>query len=152
MNNFESKELGRTFPRIFIVNKASTNPNDASNINSDSEQPAQVESKRSVINTMSSANIENSRAVSLAELFTNPSNYNGKKITVTGKVVKFNSNIMGQNWIHIVNDKSNYDLTIITNDVANLDDNVTFEGLITLNKDFGEGYKYAIIMEEGVIK
>jgi hypothetical protein len=59
---------------------------------------------------------------------------------------------MERNWIHIVNDKGNYDLTITTNDVVNLDDNVTFEGVITLNKDFGAGYKYAIIMEEGLLK
>jgi uncharacterized membrane protein YcgQ (UPF0703/DUF1980 family) len=116
------------------------------------QQPAQTEPQRSVSNTTPSANIESIGAVSLADLFTNPSNYNGKKITVTGKVVKFSPNIMARNWIHIVNDKGNYDLTITTTDIVNLDDNVTFEGVITLNKDFGAGYKYAIIMEEGLLK
>ena len=33
-----------------------------------------------------------------------------------------------------------------------IDDNVKFDGVITLNKDFGAGYKYAVIMEEGVLK
>ena len=150
MVDFKSKELDRTFSKLLLVQVISDGKTDMPI--RQMQQPAQIEPQRSANNTMSSANIESSGAVSLADLFTNASNYNGKKITVTGKVVKFSPNIMERNWIHIVNDKGNYDLTITTNDVVNLDDNVTFEGVITLNKDFGAGYKYAIIMEEGVLK
>jgi hypothetical protein len=54
---------------------------------------------------------------------------------------------MGKNWVHI-RDKSGKDLTITTNSVVNVSDAVAFKGKITLDKDFGAGYKYDVIMEE----
>ena len=36
-------------------------------------------------------------------------------------------------------------------DVANVGATVTFEGVIALDKDFGAGYFYPVIMEEAVV-
>jgi hypothetical protein len=58
---------------------------------------------------------------------------------------------MGKNWIHIQDgsgDSGNFDLAVTTLDGMKMDDVVTFEGTITLNKDFGAGYFYEIIMED----
>ncbi len=58
---------------------------------------------------------------------------------------------MGKIWIHIqdgTKDGENFDLTITTLDKAVVDDVVTFEGTITLKKDFGYGYFYELIMED----
>jgi len=90
--------------------------------------------------------------VTLNELFSNTQKYSGKVIEIKGKVVKFNPSIMGKNWIHIVDDNGKNDLTITTQDVVELNNIVNFKGIITLNKDFGAGYKYAVIMEEGELK
>jgi len=58
---------------------------------------------------------------------------------------------MNKNWVHI-QDGSSYDglfdLTITTLDRANVGEVAVFEGVITLNKDFGAGYKYDVIMED----
>ena len=59
---------------------------------------------------------------------------------------------MGKNWVHITNANGEYDLTITTNATVKLDDEVIFDGMIILNKDFGAGYKYDIIMENAVLK
>ena len=64
--------------------------------------------------------------------------------------------IMGKNWYHIqdgtkTKDK-NVDFTITSTDVIQIGDEVTFEGTIFLNKDFGAGYRYDIIMENAVVK
>ena len=73
---------------------------------------------------------------------------------IHGKVVKYNSGIMGKNWIHI-QDGTDYsgknDLTITTNMATSLDKMITIEGTIVLDKDFGSGYFYDIILEEGII-
>ena len=94
--------------------------------------------------------------ISLADLFESMNDYADKLVIVRGKIVKLNNNIMGKNWIHI-QDGTAYsgenDLTI-TSDVevkVNVDDIVTFKGIITLNKDVGAGYFYKIIMEEAKI-
>ena len=47
----------------------------------------------------------------------------------------------------LVKDKS-VDLTITTTENIALGSIVAVEGVIALNKDFGAGYKYDIIMEE----
>jgi hypothetical protein len=94
--------------------------------------------------------------ITIGELFANRSNYDAKKVMIRGKVVKTNYGIMGKNWIHIQDGTSfdgKYDLTITTLEEGIVINNVvTFEGIIALNKDFGHGYKYEIILEEGVKK
>ena len=44
--------------------------------------------------------------------------------------------------------RSKYDLTITTLDEVQLGDLVIFEGKLAVNKDFGAGYKYDVILEE----
>jgi hypothetical protein len=88
----------------------------------------------------------------LADLLKNKKSYSGKNIRVTGKVTKFNPAIMGKNWIHI-QDGSEYneefDLTITTDREVTVGETITFEGKIALDKDFGYGYFYSVLMEEG---
>ncbi len=47
---------------------------------------------------------------------------------------------------------SNFDLTVTSQDLAEVNDEVTFKGKITLNKDFGAGYFYEVIMEDAVLE
>jgi hypothetical protein len=92
--------------------------------------------------------------VKLSDLFSGKKTYEGKTIKITGKVTKFNAGIMGKNWIHIQDGseyEGEYDLTVTTSGEAAVGDIVTLEGKITLDKDFGYGYFYKIIMEDGVI-
>jgi hypothetical protein len=89
--------------------------------------------------------------IKIADLLANKKSYSGKIVKVTGKVTKFNPQIMGKNWIHIQDGteyEGGFDLTITTNHAASVGETVTFEGKIELNKDFGYGYIYAVIMEE----
>jgi hypothetical protein len=90
--------------------------------------------------------------IKIADLLANKKSYSGKTIKVTGKVTKFNPEIMGKNWIHIQDGseyKGGYDLTITTSQSASVGDTITFEGKISLDRDFGYGYIYAVLMEDG---
>lgn len=89
--------------------------------------------------------------ITIAEVFANRQNYSGKEIEIRGVVVKVNKQIMGKNWIHIqdgTNSEGKFDLTITSQDLAEVNDEVTVKGKITLEKDFGSGYFYDVIMEE----
>ena len=58
---------------------------------------------------------------------------------------------MGKNWAHIQDGskfENYYDLTVTTMDNLNPGEVVVFEGVISLDKDFGAGYTYEVIMED----
>lgn len=92
--------------------------------------------------------------ITIAKLLENKKSYSGKVIKIKGKVTKFNPSIMGRNWVHI-QDGSEYqggfDLTITTDGLATVGETVTFEGKLVLDKDFGYGYTYPVLMEEAKV-
>jgi len=90
--------------------------------------------------------------IKISDLLGNKKSYSGKTIKVTGQVTKYNPEIMGKNWIHIQDGsefKGEFDLTITTDKKVSVGETITFEGKIVLDKDFGYGYYYAVLMEEG---
>ncbi len=92
--------------------------------------------------------------VTLAELFTNKKDYSGKTVKIKGKVTKVNPEIMGKNWIHIQDgtmSDGQFDLTITSDFVPEIGSILTLEGKIALDKDFGYGYTYQVLMEEAKI-
>jgi hypothetical protein len=92
--------------------------------------------------------------VKISDLYSNKQFYSGKVIKIKGKVTKFNPQIMGKNWIHIQDGSEfqrDYDLTITTAVSTSVGETLTFEGTIVLDKDFGYGYSYKVLMEEGKI-
>jgi len=70
--------------------------------------------------------------------------------------VKFNANILDRNWVHIqdgtgtVKDGTS-DLTITTAAGVKLGDVITATGTVALNKDFGAGYAYGVIIEGATV-
>jgi hypothetical protein len=88
----------------------------------------------------------------LSDLFSNKKNFSGKTVKVKGKITKVNPSIMGKNWIHIQDGTSfedQYDLTVTSDFIPEVGSIITVEGKIALDKDFGYGYTYQILMEEG---
>lgn len=148
--NFKSVEYDRVFETVYLVSGVSKDPgmNDISGGN-----PHQN------MTTTESSSAENNigpiaGGITLAELMHNKKKYEGQTVKVQGRVVKLNNMIMNRNWIHIQDaslKNENTDLTVTTTDNVAMGDVVAFEGKITLNKDFGAGYKYEIIMEEAHI-
>jgi hypothetical protein len=88
----------------------------------------------------------------ISDLLSNRKSYSGKTVKVTGQVTKYNPGIMGKNWVHIQDGsefKGGFDLTITTDMQVSLGDTVTFKGKIALDKDYGYGYFYSVLMEDG---
>jgi hypothetical protein len=89
--------------------------------------------------------------ISIADLYKKQTEYAGKTVIVRGVVVKYNRQIMHKNWIHIQDGtdfSGKFDLTVTSMDSVQVGNTVTFKGTISLNKDFGAGYTYDVIMEE----
>jgi uncharacterized membrane protein YcgQ (UPF0703/DUF1980 family) len=157
MTNFLSKDLDRTFDVIYFINQISSEPiahnhmghihnHDHNHMHSHGSTDAQQKG---------SVSLEKApNEISVAQIFANLDEYSGKEIEIRGIVVKVNKGIMGKNWIHIqdgTESNGKFDLTITSQDVAEVNEEVTFKGKITLNKDFGSGYFYEVIMEDAVL-
>jgi hypothetical protein len=147
--DFESVEFKRIFDTIYLVSniiEATDHP--GGDIN---EMPSTItgtpasEVSKSVTTAVKDA-------VKLSELFKNKNKYEGQVITISGTCVKVNNGIMGKNWVHIEDgSKSNgklLNLTVTTSINIPVGSNVALKGKVSINKDFGAGYKYDIIMEE----
>ena len=145
--NFPSREYNRIFETIYLVSGIS-------------KQPAGSAVDQALSQTQSAEAIAPptavkpaAGAVKIADIVGNLSKYEGKLVKVTGKCVKINPMIMGRNWVHIQDGSANnFDLTVTTTENVALGDIVTLEGTIAVNKDFGAGYKYNVIMEAATVK
>ena len=143
MRDFTSKELQRTFDKIYFI--GAYRKGDASTPAATSPRTKPAIDKKEI----SIAPAEG--GISIGELFSNKDTYADKTVVIKGQVTKFSASIMKRNWVHLQDGTSGdgkHDLTITTQDKTAVGDVVTFEGKITLNKDFGAGYKYEVIMEE----
>ena len=90
----------------------------------------------------------------VAELYAGKADLAGTVVSVRGKVVKFSVGIMGKNWAHVQDGSGSAgtnDLTVTTMGNAKVGDTVLVSGKLTLDKDFGGGYKYALIIEDGSV-
>ena len=92
--------------------------------------------------------------ISVEELRKNKEKYNNKIVSLKCEVTKYNPAILDVNWIHIkdgtsFNGKS--DVTATSTTAVKMGDTISIEGKVTLNKNFGSGYVYDIIIENATI-
>ncbi|MDX8338635.1 hypothetical protein SLH46_05545 [Draconibacterium sp. IB214405] len=152
MENFHSKEIDKTFDVIYFVNKISKTPG--------TEQPAMsggMPSSHQGKVAVSDAEVEITKPegeLSISDVYANKADYSSKEFEIRGVVVKVNEQVMGKNWVHIqdgTGNGGNFDLTITTQADVKVGEEVTFKGKLTLEKDFGAGYFYDVIMEDGTL-
>ena len=146
MLQFKSKELNRTFESILFLQKLHKDPSGSEN-----EVPL---IKKKPLPKKENIKFEHIEGVTtVTELFGDPEKYKGKTIMVKGKVTKFNAMIMNKNWIHLEDGTSygnDYDLIITSKESFEVGDVVTLECVVATNIDLGYGYKYKVLLEEGV--
>jgi S-formylglutathione hydrolase FrmB len=107
-----------------------------------------------VIGTAGPIGAGDAKVLSIEALFAQKDRLSGQRVQVAGKVVKVNTGIMGKNFLHIQDGTGAAganDLTVTTQDVARVGDQVVVTGVVTVNRDFGGGYSYPLILEEGAV-
>ncbi|WP_052456577.1 GW dipeptide domain-containing protein [Phaeodactylibacter xiamenensis] len=149
---FFSQEFNRVFETLYLVSKFWKAPSDSEAVLD--EAFAQMNAAAATDLEVRPEDIKPAAgAVSIADLIAQKEKYNNQKIKVTGKCVKVNPMIMNRNWVHLQDGSGEgLDLTITTTENIPLGAIITLEGTIAMNKDFGAGYQYDIIMEGAVLR
>ena len=151
MNDFKSKDLNRTFDEIYFVSQISKTPiGQKATGGSMPAHSGKVETQK-----LSSITLEKAVGeLTIAKVFEKRIEYTTNEFEIRGVVVKINKQVMGKNWIHIQDGtdiNGEFDLTITSQDLPEMNDEVVFKGKISVNKNFGSGYLYDVIMEDAVL-
>jgi len=149
MTDFTSKSLNRTFDTIVFSGGVVGNdkPAPAAGV-SDMKPPAKAVKVKKA---------EGPDAYTVADLYEKRSELDKKNVVISGKVVKFSSQIMGKNWIHLQDGTGDvtagtHDITVTSSDSTAVGEIVLVEGIVTVDKDFGAGYRYAVIVEDATLQ
>jgi starvation-inducible outer membrane lipoprotein len=147
MTNFHSKAMERDFPILYFVGRFITDKETPANKAAAIAAPhAQINQQQMAEPAKEINKVEDGNTI--AEIYAQKDNLNGKTIRIRGQVTKFTAEIMGKNWLHIRDSSTPDDLTVTTDGTAAINDIVIIEGKLELDKDYGYGYKYPIILED----
>ncbi len=158
MRNFNSKSLNKTFDSIVFSSGTKAK---AVAVNAEEKvTAAHAGSKATVPASAEKVSVEKAtgaNAYTVAEVYARAAKLNKKKAVIKAKVVKVSKGIMGKNWIHLQDGtgdaaKGNHNLVATSQDLPGVGDVVTVTGTVYKDRDFGAGYKYAVIMEEARVE
>ncbi len=150
MTEFKSRELDRVFESVIFLEQISLEPP----LSRESPSLSEAHSQTIPVEKLNISVDVAPDGITVAELISGRESFDGKRVKIRGQVTKFNPDIMEKNWIHIQDGTEHdgqFDLTITSDVTAETGEIYTFEGIIALDKDFGFGYFYEIIMEDAII-
>jgi hypothetical protein len=92
----------------------------------------------------------------IEQIYADSAKLAGKSVAVRGKVVKYNAMILGKNWLHIrdgsgQSQKGDHDLTVTTTTPTGVGDIVLVTGILSTNKDFGDNYKFNVMLDNAKV-
>ncbi len=143
MPGFHSDTLNRTFDQILFVNSlpvtgtAGPNPHGVAppTVVTDKIEPAKG-------------------GKTVADIYANKDALAGKEVTIRGKAVKVNNQILNRNWIHLQDGTGaagTNDLMVTTMETVDKDAVITVKGKVATHKEFGAGYSYEVLVENATI-
>jgi hypothetical protein len=148
MQEFTSKELKRTFRTIWFIQDLT-------------DKPIKKQDKMPKLTSMAGKQEAPEKpgikvpavvgGMTIADMYKNEGSLAGKKVKVSGEVIRFSKEIMKKNWVHLqdgTKENGKYDLTITTLDSVKVGDIVVFEGTMAVKKDVGAGYFYELLLED----
>lgn len=147
MQDFKSDNIDKSFDEILFVEDArkSPTPQEMKNIHSGAITSEKQEIKIQPL----------TEGKTVQQIFSDKSTLNGETVKVKGKVVKFNKQIMKRNWIHIqdgTGTEKDFDLVITSDDEVTVGDIIIAEGKVSVDKDFGAGYFFPVLIEDAKIE
>jgi len=150
MTDFRSSELDTVFSNLYMIKELRSDLDENQQVirPATATDPKQNEF-RTDIKISRPSGVE-----SIAGILENKDRLGGKEILVKGQVIKVNDEVMGRNWIHIQDGTrfgEAFDLTITSREFFTIGQIVTFKGTLNINKDFGAGYFYPVILEDAVL-
>jgi len=158
MSNFESKSLNRTFDVIFFVDGLENLSSPMMPPMSDGHPTLPLPEGHPTMDNKVGEQVAGAAVAELkpgqniAWVYANKDTLAGQSISLRGTVVKYNDGILGRNFIHIQDGSGDaadgsHDLTVTGNDTTAVGETVVLTGTIVMNKDFGAGYSFPVLME-----
>jgi hypothetical protein len=164
MDGFESKTLKRKFDRIVFGYLGAMSPSPmapAHGTPTNAQAQASAQAPKGAKSAPDTGTIkvkkaEGAEGKTISEIFAQKTSLKDVSVAVRGKVVKYNPGIMGKNWIHLrdgsgSSEKKDNDITVTTVDAAAVGNVVLVKGKLHLDRDFGSGYFYPLIIEDGKV-
>jgi hypothetical protein len=146
MIDFYGKEANKTFDTIIFLGKSNFVADlKKENVKEEIKQHKTKDTKENI----SIGTVEGT--ISIAEIFENKMQYKNKIVKIKAKVTKYNTKILGNNWLHLQDGSDfngKYDLTATSIQEFEVGDTVLIQGKVTLEKDFGYGYFFEVLLEE----
>ena len=142
MEDFRSDNIDKSFDQILFVEDARKSPT-----------PDEMKKRHSGVQSTEKQEIKIeplSDGKTVQQIYADKSSLNGELVKVKGKVVKFNKQIMKRNWIHIqdgTGSAEEFDLVLTSDDEVKVGDVIVAEGKVAVDKDFGAGYFFPVIIE-----
>jgi hypothetical protein len=164
MANFESKTLGRSFETIYfgtLDNQPASSPGAKPAANPHGGMQGEIGRVANTLDLNAAAievaKAEGANGRTVAELYAEMDGLSGKTVVLRGRVVKYSAGIMGRNWIHLQDGTGDAaagsnDITVTSSATTAVGDIVLIEGTVAVDKDFGSGYRYAVIVEDAQVK
>lgn len=157
MKNFRSEKLGRSFENIAFVNSIKVGEPAAAPAEGAKGEPdphgAISKSGGASVDLSGITRAEGGKTV--GEIFDQKDSLAGKEVLLRAKVVKANFGIMGRNWLHVKDGTKSStgadDLTVTTSGTTEVGALVLVRGKVSVNKDFGFGYHYDVIIEDAAV-
>jgi len=150
MPKFHSDTLNRTFDQIYFVDHYTVAGGAIPNPHAGSAAAVQA-----TANAPTEKITPAPGGATVATVFADKAKLGGKPVVVRGKVTKVNNGILGKNWLHLqdgTGSTGTNDLLVTTQATAKVGDIVTARGTLALDKDFGAGYKYAVLLEDATLE
>ncbi len=90
------------------------------------------------------------QSLELTELLENSEAYENQWVEFSGTCVKVNEGIMGRNWVHLQGmGEAGGEVVLTTQETIPVGQVVRMQAVVRRNRDFGSGYTYALLLEEG---
>jgi hypothetical protein len=157
MDKFQSSSLHRTFDAVYMGTLAGAAPA------APGVQAAPGAPGAPSYGTIPAAPIQEKVAkakgadtYTIAELYAKRKDLKDRSVTVKGRVTRCIGGIMGRTWIHLADgsgqtQSKDFDLAVTSQEGAKVGDVVTVKGVLHVDKDFGAGYAYPVIVEDAKI-
>lgn len=154
--NFESKEYQKTFDTIYLVSNLVSQVHGGNSVSSPTAPDFnKTPEEKSIVSTESKntvKQVEQEGSIKIAEIVDHPEKYENKTVQITGTIAKVNPNIMNRNWYHLKDgSKDDFDFVVTSNTYVPEGHTITIKAEVHRNVDFGAGYKYELILENGEI-
>jgi hypothetical protein len=139
--NFHSNALNRTFDEVMFASglQHRTNVSAQGNLAFITEHVA-------------ASPYQQKGTLSIQEAWEKRAELNGKTVTVRAKVVKASENILKRNWIHLQDGTGENNevgrIVFTSKELPKVGDIVSAKGVVAIDKDFGSGYIYKMIVED----